>query len=563
MLPSEASVADDDELDLRAYLAVLRRRWKAILIVTLLAVGAAVGLSLRQDEQYRAEADVLIRQRTTESLFTDTRTAPGAQDAERQLNNEVQVLESGAIVDAVEAEYEGPLDPEDVSASVSSDTSDVVTVSVTASDPEDGADLVNSYVQTFVDVRRQQRVDELLAAGSEIQAQIDELTNEITTVRAPLDAVEAELAVDPEDDALAARRDSLTTQLQPELTTLAGRVSFYESQLEDLQLTAGIASSGGAQVLTPAEPPEDPVSPKPIRDAAIALVLGLVLGVGVAFLLDNLDERIRSISDLEQATGGLPVLSLVPEMEGRFEPRFIAARDDPRSSTAEAFRSLRTSVKFAAIDRPLTVVQVTSPAAGEGKTSTVANLAMALAQGGDRVAVVCCDLRRPTIHERFGVTQVPGFTDVLVGDVPLSQALRRCEGSIMVLPAGTHAPNPSELLSTTRAANVITALAGEFDFVVLDSTPVLPVTDSLVVSRLVDATVLVVDARSTRRHSISRSLQMLRQVSAPLLGVVLNGIPSGEGYGYDYGYSYGYGPVEANENGRSGRRKPSVDPSPA
>lgn len=552
MLPSETAAVDDDELDLRAYLGVLRRRWKAILLVTLLAVGAAAGLSASQDERYRAEADVLIRQRTTESLFTEDQAGRSAQDAERQLNNEVEVLESGAIRRAVEAAYDGPLDPEDVDASVSSDTSDVVTVSMTATDPEAAAELVNAYVETFVEARRQQRVDELLAAGAEIQAQIDELNSELAQARAPLDDIEAQLAADPGDDSLAAQRDALASQLANELTTIAGRISFYEQQLEDLELTAGITSSGGAQVLTDAEVPDEAVSPTPLRDAVIALVLGLVLGVGVAFLLDNLDERIRSLADLEQATNGLPTLAVVPEGERRSDPGYVAARDDPRSAVAEAYRSLRTAVKFASLDRKMKVVQVTSAAAAEGKTTTVANLATALAMGGDRVAVVCCDLRRPALHERFGLDPTPGFTDVLLGDVPLSEALRAYHGSIMVLPAGSHAPNPSELLSTARAASVLSALSEEFDVVLVDTTPVLPVTDALVVSRLADATLLVVDARSTRRGALRRALQLLAQVNAPTLGVVLNGVASDAAY--DYGYD-GYGrPDRSNGDGTRRRR---------
>ena len=164
----------DDDLDLRAYLATLRRRWKAIVTVVVVAVTAATGLSLSQEPQYRAEAEVLIRQRSTESLFDDQQRAAGAVDAERQLNNEVRVLESGATRSAVEEVYDGVLDPDDVAATVSSDTSDVVAVSVTAADPDAAAELVNTYIDVFVELGRQQRVDELLSAGGEIQTQIDD-----------------------------------------------------------------------------------------------------------------------------------------------------------------------------------------------------------------------------------------------------------------------------------------------------------------------------------------------------------------------------------------------------
>jgi receptor protein-tyrosine kinase len=274
-----------------------------------------------------------------------------------------------------------------------------------------------------------------------------------------------------------------------------------------------------------------------VRDAAVALVLGAVLGVGVAFLVDTLDERVRTVADLERIGGGLPTLALVPVSEST-DLNFVAVRDDPHGPVAEAFRGLRTALKFAAIDRPFRIVQVTSPTAGDGKTTTVANLAVAIAQGGDRVAVVCCDLRRPRLHERMKVAMQPGLTDVLVGDIQLNEAVQPTGIGIYVVAAGSPPPNPSELLSTEKASAVVQALALEVDIVLLDCPPVLPVTDALVVSRMADATVLVVDSRSTERRAIRRSLQQLQQVGAPVVGTVLNGISDGGEYGYGYGGRY-------------------------
>jgi polysaccharide biosynthesis transport protein len=534
MLPTDTTV-EDDELDLRAYLGVLRRRWKVIAVVTVVAVAAALALSLRQESLYKAEAELLIRQSDSAAIIGDSPII-NASEAARRLNNEVELFESGAMRQAVAERYDGPLDVDDVSASVASDTSDVVTAHTTAADPEEAARLVNLYAETFIEVRRDRQTSELLAVGEEIQQKIDELDGRIAEIRQPLTDLEGQAANDPDNEDLRNQIADLEAQLAPQLTPLESQRAFYESQIEDLELTATISQSSGAQVLTTAEVPDTPVSPKPIRDAAIALVLGLVLGVGLAFLLDSLDERIRSVADLEQVTGGLPTLALIPEVERGHTDTFVAVRDDPKSSQAEAFRSLRTAVKFAGLDRPLKVIQVTSPGQGEGKTTSIANLGMALAQGGDRVAIVCCDLRRPRVQDRFGVDLTPGFTDVLVGESTLAHALRRYDANVLILPAGTPPPNPSELLSSSKAAAVIKALAEEFDVVLVDSPPVLPVTDALVVSRMVDATLVVADSRSTARKGVKRALQMLAQVNAPILGLVLNGMPVGGAYGYGYRY---------------------------
>lgn len=549
MLPTDATV-EDDELDLRAYLGVLRRRWKVIAIVTVVAVAAALALSLRQESQYKAEAELLIRQSDSATIIGDSPLI-NANDAARRLNNEVRLFESGAMRAAVAEVYDGPLDVDDVGASVASDTSDVVTAHVTAADPEEAARLVNLYAETFIEQRRQRQTAELLAVGEEIRIKIDELDARIAEIRQPITDLENQAANEPDNQDLQNQIDGLEAQLAPQLTPLESQRAFYESQIEDLELTATITQSSGAQVLTTAEVPETPVSPKPIRDAAIALVLGLVLGVGLAFLLDSLDERIRSVADLEQVSGGLPTLALIPEVEKGHTDSFVAVRDDPKSTQAEAFRSLRTAVKFAGLDRPLKVIQVTSPSQGEGKTTTIANLGVALAQGGDRVAIVCCDLRRPRVQDRFGVDLTPGFTDVLVGESTLAEALRRYDANVLILPAGTPPPNPSELLSSGKAAAVIKALAEEFDVVLVDSPPVLPVTDALVVSRMVDATVVVADSRSTARKGVKRTLTMLGQVNAPVLGLVLNGLAAGSA-GYGYGYGYGY--VSSND----GDKRPLV-----
>ena len=434
--------------------------------------------------------------------------------------------------------YDGPLDGATVGASVASDTSDVITAFATAADPEEAAKLVNLYAETFIEVRRQQRTEELLAVGEEIQTELDELGARIDEIRQPLDDLEAQVSADPGNPDLAEQLDALSDQVAPQPTPLESRRNFYENQIEDLELTANITQSSGAQVLTVAAVPSDPVSPDPLNDAAIALFLGLVVGVGLAFLLESLDERIRSSADLEHVSGGLPTLALIPEVEKGHAAGFVALRDDVTSSQAEAYRSLRTAVKFAGLDRPLRVIQMTSPSQGEGKTTAIANLGVALRAGRRPVAIVCCDLRRPRVQDRFGVPLIPGLTDVLVGDAPLAQALRRYDTGMVILPAGTPPPNPSELLSSSKAAAVIEALAEEFDVVLVDSPPVLPVTDALVVSRFADATLVVVDSRSTTRKAVKRTLQMLGQVNAPVLGVVFNGVPEGGAYAGDYGYSY-------------------------
>src|SRR5205807_9418211 len=238
---------------------------------------------------------------------------------------------------------------------------------------------------------------------------------------------------------------------------------------------------------------------------------------------------------------GMPTLGIIPAVEGWKSgeaPRTVSI-EEPTSSASEAYRSLRTAIGFIGLDRPLRVIQVTSPSAAEGKTTTIANLAVALSNIGKRVVVVDCDLRRPRIHSFFHVPNDLGFTSVLLGEVPLGDVMQTVgRRHLMLLASGPLPPNPSELLSSPRTAQVLRALQAEADVVLVDSPPVLPVTDSAVLSAHVDATLLVMRAGVTTRRQLTRAVEVLEQVASPLVGTVLNGVTADEGYGYAYNYGY-------------------------
>ncbi len=295
---------------------------------------------------------------------------------------------------------------------------------------------------------------------------------------------------------------------------------------------------------------------------------GLVLGIGLALLRERLDDRIRTKAELEKVAGGLPSLGLIPTVsEWRDKKRpFLVAAEHAKSPPAEAYRGLRTSIQFIGLDRTIKTVQITSPAAADGKTTTSANLAVTMAESGQNVVLVSCDLRRPRIHEFFGLANNFGFTSVLVGDTRLEDALVSVPkfGNLTVLPSGPVPPNPSELLGSTKAQEVFARLAQAADVVIIDSPPVLPVTDAAVLAGHVDAVVIVAAAQTTTRRDISRSIEVLNRVDAPIVGVVLNGASEADCYVYyrygdQYGYGYGYatrkeprGGVQSNGSGGLG-----------
>jgi capsular exopolysaccharide synthesis family protein len=386
--------------------------------------------------------------------------------------------------------------------------SDGIDLSVTAGSAKEAAKLVNLYARTYIDQTTRSRVAVLARASDAIDAQLADLDVERRRISREV------------DDATS-RGSNRTQSLVDQLSALDIQRSTYVQRLQNLQLSADLADDQSAQVVEAAEPPSRPISPKPLRDGVIGLMLGLGLGLAIALAREFLDDTVRTPSDLDALTDGtVPTLGRVPTFEDASAG--LVTVSTPASPAAEAFRAVRTSVRFVALDRAMKVIQVTSAEAGEGKTTVVSNLAGALAQAGHRVAVVSCDLRRPDLHDRFGEPSSPGLTDVLVGECLLSETMRETTSGVYLLPSGARPPNPSELLGSSRMKAVVDFLVSEFDFVLLDSTPVLAVTDAVVVSQFAQATLLVVAARTTPRQRVREAIDGLVRAGAPLAGLILN-----------------------------------------
>jgi capsular exopolysaccharide synthesis family protein len=217
---------------------------------------------------------------------------------------------------------------------------------------------------------------------------------------------------------------------------------------------------------------------------------------------------------------------------------------EPNSPAAESYRSLRTSLQFARQEQQLRSLVVTSPGASEGKTATLANLGVVFAQAGERVVLVSCDLRRPRIGAFFGLDEQAGLTGVLLDQRTLEETILPVPGfdRLSLLPAGPVPPNPAELLDSARARDIFTRLRDQYDLVLIDSPPVLPVTDAAILSRHADATLMLAAAGQTRRSDLHRAVEKLDQVGVTILGTVLNKVTrqTGRYYGYGYGYTSKY-----------------------
>lgn len=291
-------------------------------------------------------------------------------------------------------------------------------------------------------------------------------------------------------------------------------------------------------VVAPAGLDTVPVSPNPVRNIGLALAVGLLGGIGLAAATRSLDTTIKTIDQLGQATGGKPVVGVVPfDSAARKSP--IAIGGNPPGRRVEAFRKISTNLQFVDIDAPHKVLLFTSALPEEGKSSTVCNLAVALAQSGQRVIVVETDLRRPRATEYLGLPNGVGLTDVLLGRVSLADATQTWGDDLFaMLPSGPSAPNPSDLLGSERMRQQVEQLRAGFDVVLVDAPPILPFADAAATAPACDGAILVVRHGKTRVDNVRRAAETLTAVGVPLLGSVLFMAPTGRRPEYGYGYGY-------------------------
>jgi capsular exopolysaccharide synthesis family protein len=335
--------------------------------------------------------------------------------------------------------------------------------------------------------------------------------------------------------------------------------TLYEGLLEKLKeagVTAGLRSTN-FRILKPARAPSVPVEPNIPRNLSFALVLGVISGLGLAFLLENMDNTVRT-PEQAQALSALPSLGMIPlgskttthgtaanrlALTSSREAVETVTQVRPQSQMAESYRALRTSLLLSNLGAPPKVIMVTSARPQEGKTTTSINTAIVLAQKGVRVLLVDADLRRPSVHKTLGMGPRSGLSNVLTGSATLQQTITISPlvPNLFILPAGTPPPNPAELLASANMRDLIAELREQFDHIVLDTPPTLSVTDAVVLSPRADATILVIRSGQTTKQALRRSRDILMQVNAHVAGVLLNAVDlTSPDYYYYYEYQGKY-----------------------
>jgi len=511
---------EQTNLSIEHVLGVLRRRALWILLCFVLAAGVAYGLSKRQTKKYTATASLVFNnsQLSQQAAGLQALNTGGSQLPQQQTN--LKLVQLGDMAAKTANRIGQGLTKEKVSADLSVSAqgeSNVVDVAATATSPALAADIANIYTNVFV--REQQNSNHAYYASA-------------------LKLVEKQLKV------LTSKQ-----KLSPSGIALAGRA-------QSLGVLAELRN-GNVEIAQAAIPPTSPSSPKTSRNTALGAVLGLLLGIGIAFLLERFDRRIREPKDLESVYG-LPLLGVVPESSAL--QRSGGGQGVPGaalpSGESEAFHLIRAHMRYFNVDRELRTLMVASAAPGDGKTTIARHLAAASARVGARVLLLEADLRRPTIARQLGLVSGRGLSDVLIGSISLAGATHRIElvapttdkpdgHSFDVLVAGaTPPPNPGELIESHAMESLLEQAKAMYDLVVIDTPPLTAVSDAFPLLKKVDGVVIVGRVGRNRRDVAERLHETLTGAGAPLLGVIANGFKSGRRGGYGYGYGYDYTPAK-------------------
>jgi tyrosine-protein kinase len=519
------------EPSIRGYLHVLRRgRWW-VAACSLLGLAIGLTLSLTATKMYSATAQLLVQ--STGSIGLTVGAQGSITSAEVQ--TELQLVNSAQVQSAVRKELGGSAPG--VSAAQVGQTN-VIALTAVSPDPALAARTANAYASAFVAWSTATALSNLATAEKQLNGQIIAIGKELVGL--------------PPGNSLQA-------------SALSAQQAVLKGQLAQLQV-AGSAASTGLELVTPAVAPAAPSSPRPAQEALLGLVAGLIIGIAAAFLRDSLDDTLASGEAVELISRA-PVLAtvpMVPLLRKTTSPVLIPVTA-PTSQTAEAYRSLRTSLQFAGHDRALRTILVTSPGASDGKTTMVVNLGAVFAQAGASVVVVSSDLRRPGFSQFLAPGGHAELSSVLADEQPLDQAVAPVPGvtGLWVLGARAVVENPTELLASQRMRTVLAELSQRFDLVLIDSPPVLPVADAMILSSYADGVLLVVASGQTRRGELRRTIDKLAQAGAPVVGCVLNKASAQQGYGDHSGYRlYGVPGNGAADSGLAGHGRGKQNGAP-
>ncbi len=554
------------------HMRILRRGWPFVLLVTIVLAGVGVLFSLHQEKLYESSSQVFVDPQNIGSSVASV---------QQQTSNPALVMPTQAAVAGTDPVLNGALSAAGIknqtagwlrgrSTVQASKTANILTFSVTDSNPKVAKALAGAYAQAYVNYRHKVDTGSLLQAEAQISRQIRQLQktqSSSTGTPAPStsgSSTSTGSATTPASGSAGSTQQLLAVQDQSQLySALLQERQDLRTKALDLKQNASVGNTTDA-VQT---------QPHTVQNAILGGILGLFLGIGLLYLRDALNTRVRSVDDLEERLD-LPFLGRLPGPSKRLRTEGkLSMLETPNSPETEAIRIVAANLEFANLDRGARTIMVTSAVGGEGKSTTIGNLAVSLARAGRRVILVDLDMRRPIVDRFFGVERSPGVSEVILGHTDLDTALRTVQletervsssgngdlshasgtngtngrmssdiGSLQILTSGLIPPNPPEFVRSPHLAVLLKQLESRADLVLIDAPPILHVSDAVNLTTVVDALFIVARLPKLRRAMVDELRRRVSAAPTAQLGLVVTGeSPDDPRYGYSYGYGYGYG----------------------
>lgn len=546
-------------MELKTYIAPLRKWWWLIVASTLIAAVSSYLAVSQQSPIYQARTTLLLG-----SAINNPNPNGNEFWLSQQLAKTYTDIAQRDVVRTATMEALGLAWLPAYTARAVPDTQ-LIEITVTDVSPERAMVVANELATQLIKQTPTSKQEEGGQRASFINAQLDELEAKIEETNAEILAKQEELA-----GLFSARQ---IADAQSQIYALEAKQNTLQNNYASLLASTTQGAANTLSVIEQATVPQYPVGPESLMTVLTAAAIGFSLAVAAAYLLEYLDDTLKSPDDVDAAVR-LPTLAGIASFKttsgGKYE---LVTMRQPRAPVSEAYRGLRTALLFTNVDRRVKVVLVTSASPGEGKSITSANLGVVLAQAGHRVLIIDADLRRPMQHRIFGLPDTQGLTNLLTGMHAVRNESAATSGEVIspatdavyatqqpglfMITSGPIPPNPAELIGSVKMKTLLESAARRFDFVIVDSPPVMVATDAVILGAGVDATLVVVGAGSTRRNQLKQAVQQLREVNANVAGVILNRMTAKSGEYYYYYYRSAYYRENSEEpSGHGGAGKP-------
>lgn len=508
--------------ELRKYINVGWHWGWLLALVMILAGLSAYIISKQTTPVYRASTTILIN----EAPATKGTDYASVLASERLTQTYAQLLTTKPVVDGVIERLGLTMKPKKIQDAIDvqpiRDTQ-LIEVQVEDTDPVRAANIANALVTEFAEQTQELQASRYRSSKQTLETQLAQLDQQIQSVGAAITALKDA----PENQEERTRLEESQAQYRQTYAYLLQ--SFEQVRLAEAQSTSSVVQA------EPAVPPVTPVRPRVLFNTILAIGVGLLLAIGIVYLIEAWDDTLRSPDEIYKQLG-LPILGIIGHHDIEADPLITVSQ--PRSPIAEAFRSLRTNIQFASVDFPINRLLVTSPSPSDGKTTVASNLAVVIAQSGRHVVLCEADLRRPRLHRIMRVSNRRGLSDLFVqSHTQLNGAIQKTDiQNLMTITSGSLPPNPSELLGSEKMADILSQIQEQASMIIVDTPPVLAVTDAAVLASRVDGVLLVVHPGYTKLDACKEAVEQMRRVGVNILGVVLNGVEFKRSRYYYYQY---------------------------